>query len=89
MNIKKREGKAAVVFILMLVFAAALYFILTMLVMDKQADAEGDVEEVDGIEVERNTVSVSRANQVIQKTKNTLKEQEKALDARLKKNLNP
>ena len=96
---KKQNGGAAVVLIIMLVTAGMIYLLLTMLVFDKRAD---DAEEMDGVETEEVAEGeeaegeeedeggdgiVDRGNRVIRNTKNTLKEHEKRLNDRLKKNL--
>ncbi len=87
---KKQNGGAAVVLIIMLVTAGMIYLLLTMLVFDKKAD---DAEEMDGVETEEADENeggdgiVDRGNRVIRNTKNILKEHEKRINDRLKKNI--
>lgn len=86
---KKREaGGAGTMLLILVLAAAAVYLVLHFLVLNKQSDS-GTTEEVEGVKVERNIRSVDRANQVIQDTKNTLRDQEKAMQERMKRNLNP
>jgi Tfp pilus assembly protein PilO len=88
---KKREsGGAGTLLLILVLAAAAVYLVVYFFYLDKKSDTES-VQEVDveGVKVERGIRSVDRANQVLQDTKNTLRNQEKAMQDRMKKNLNP
>ncbi len=84
---KRQTGGAGTLLLCLVLAAAAVYLVVHFVYLNKKSDAE--VVEVEGVKVERGIRGVDRANQVIQETKNTLRDQEKAMEERMKKNLNP
>ncbi len=84
---KRQTGGAGTLLLCLVLAAAAVYMVVHFVYLNKKSDAK--VVEVEGVKVERGIRSVDRANQVIQETKNTLRDQEKAMERRMKKNLNP
>jgi len=86
---KNQRGGAGTLLLVLVLAAAAVYLLVHFVYLDKKSDAAADESEVEGVKVHRNIRSVDRANQVIQDTKNTLRNQEKAMQDRMKKNLNP
>ncbi len=79
---KKQRGGAGTL-LLVLIFAAGIVFLLVYQFYLKKPEAP-TVKNIDGVKVEKNISSATRANEVIQETKDVLKQQQEAMEKRIK-----
>ncbi|HUU03645.1 MAG TPA: hypothetical protein VM425_19570 [Myxococcota bacterium] len=79
---KKQNGGAGTL-LLVLIFAAGIVFLLVYQFYLKKPE-KPEVKNIDGVKVEKNISSPTRANEVIQETKDVLKQQQEAMEKRIK-----